>query len=425
MIEGGAATNVDWATARTLAYGAGRPLPFQTVPLADALGQTLAEPVHALQSIPHYASSAMDGWAVNGEPPWTLVSRPEPEDHPRGRATPHSDSGEVSLAPGEATFILTGGVVPQNAVGILRTEHGAVRGGTLNRNGSARPDEPSPGEHVRPAGEEAEEGSLAIPAGVVLNPAQIALAAVCGHDTLAVLRAPRVSLLMTGDEVIEHGLPHAGQVRDTFGPQLPGFVAMLGGHVDVSGRAKDDLDDVVAAISAEPTDEFSLARASGDVLITTGGTGSSMADHIRRALMEVGAEMIIDGIAMRPGHPTLLARLPDGRFLVGLPGNPLAAMMAMITVAGPLLAGLRGSSLDEPSPVVTADAFEPLPGRSRLVPYRMESGQAVPSTHQRSGMLRGLAAADGVMVVPAEGCGAGDAVQALSLPWSPPAGPRT
>ncbi|MHA7210357.1 molybdopterin molybdotransferase MoeA [Arthrobacter sp. MDT1-65] len=420
MSEAAAARDVDWATARTLAHTAGRPLPFQTVTLSDALGQTLAEPVHALQAIPHYASSAMDGWAVNGEPPWRLVSH-TPEEHLRGRPSPHSDSGEVSLAPGEATFILTGGVVPQNAVGILRTEHGSVRGDMLERNGSARPDEPSLHEHVRPAGEEAEEGSEAIPAGVVLNPAQIALAAVCGHDTLAVLRAPRVSLLMTGDEVIDHGLPYPGQVRDTFGPQLPGFVAMLGGHVDVAGRAKDDLDDVVAAISAEPTDEFSLARASGDVLITTGGTGSSSADHIRRALTELGAEMIIDGIAMRPGHPTLLARLPDGRFLVGLPGNPLAAMMAMLTVAAPLLAGLRGSPLEAPRTMTSADAFEPLPRRSRLVPYRVETGHAVPSTHQRSGMLRGLAAADGVLVIPPEGCEAGDAVPALTLPWVVPA----
>lgn len=411
------AQDVDWRTARTLAYRAGRALPFHTVPLADALGQTLAEPVYPLQPIPHYASSAMDGWAVNGEAPWRLVSHAAPEEHPRGRPSPHADSGEVALAPGEATFILTGGVVPQNAVGILRTEHGAVRGDLLDRNGSARPDEPALHEHVRPAGEEAEQGIIAIPAGVVLNPAQIALAAVCGHDTLTVLRSPRVSLLMTGDEVIDHGLPHAGQVRDTFGPQLPGFVAMLGGHVDVAGRAKDDLDDVVAAISAEATDEFSLARASGDVLITTGGTGGSSADHIRRALTELGAELIIDGIAMRPGHPTLLARLADGRFLVGLPGNPLAAMMAMLTVAAPLLAGLRGAGLDEPEPVTSAEAFEPLRGRSRLVPYRLESGHAVPSSHQRSGMLRGLAAADGVLVVPAEGCAAGDSVPGLSLPW--------
>lgn len=417
-MSGAGGHDVDWAFARDLAYRTGQALPFQTVTLAEALGQTLAEPVHALQPIPHYASSAMDGWAVNGEAPWTLVRPVEHEERPRGRpAGPHADSGEVSLAPGEATFILTGGVVPQNAVGILRTEHGAVRGDVLVRNDAARPDEPSPHEHVRPAGEEAEEGSEAIPAGVVLNPAQIALAAVCGHDTLTVLRAPRVSLLMTGDEVIDQGLPHAGQVRDTFGPQLPGFVSMLGGHVDVAGRAKDDLDDVVAAISAEPTDEFSLARASGDVLITTGGTGSSSADHIRRALAELGAELLIDGIAMRPGHPTLLAQLPDGRFLVGLPGNPLAAMMAMLTVAGPLLAGLRGAALEEPTSVTSAEAFGPLPGRSRLVPYRSESGRAVPSTHQRSGMLRGLAGADGVMVVPAEGCAPGDAVPALSLPW--------
>ena len=98
MSESVPARNVDWAMARTLAHGAGRPLPFQTVTLADALGLTLAEPVHALQAIPHYASSAMDGWAVNGEPPWTLVSHAQPDEHPRGRPAPHADSGEVSPA---------------------------------------------------------------------------------------------------------------------------------------------------------------------------------------------------------------------------------------------------------------------------------------------------------------------------------------
>ncbi|WP_162149411.1 molybdopterin molybdotransferase MoeA [Arthrobacter sp. Br18] len=417
MSEPGGNRNLDWATARQAAYEAGRPLPFQTVTLADALGQTLAEAVSPLQPIPHYASSAMDGWAVSGPPPWTLVTPEVHEDHPWRRPTPHSDSGLVALEPGQATFILTGGVVPGNTGSILRTEHGQIRGDILDRNAAARPDEPAPGEHIRPAGEEAEKDIVAIPAGVVLNPAQIALAAVCGHDTLAVLRAPRVSLLMTGDEVIEGGLPHPGQVRDTFGPQLPAFVAMLGGHVDVAGRAKDDLDDVVAAISAEATDDFSLARASGDVLITTGGTGDSSADHIRRALTVLDAEMIIDGIAMRPGHPTLLARLPDGRFLVGLPGNPLAAMMAMLTVVGPLLAGLRGAPLEAPEQVLCGEDFEPLEGRSRLVPFRHLEGRAMPSGHQRSGMLRGLASADGVLVVPAEGCAVDQAVPSIRLPW--------
>ena len=409
--------NLDWEQARRAAFDAGTPMAHQTVPLSEALGQTLAEPVRALQAIPHYSSSAMDGWAVNGNPPWKLVSHAPKEEHPWSRPAPHRDSGAGPLAPGEATFILTGGVVPEGTTGILRMEHGAVRGDSLDRNGRARADEPRPQEHIRPAGEEAPEGSETIPANVTLNPAQIALAAVCGYDNLPVLRAPRVSLLLTGDEVIEAGLPEPGQVRDTFGPQLPGLVQMMGGHVDTAGRAKDDLDDVVAAISAEALDELSLARASGDVLITTGGTGSSSADHIRRALETLEAEFIIDGIAMRPGHPTLLARLQDGRFLVGLPGNPLAAMMAMFTVVGPLLAGLRGAPFPETEEIIVGEAFDELPGRSRLVPYRLESGRAVAATHQRSGMLRGLASAGGVMVVPADGCVAGDRVQALRLPW--------
>jgi len=412
-----AGRNLGWEQARRAAYDAGTPLVHQIVPLSEALGETLAEPVRALQAIPHYASSAMDGWAVNGQPPWQLVSHAPRREHQWQRSAPHRDSGAGPLALGEATFILTGGVVPEGTTGILRMEHGAVRGVQLDRNDRARPDEPGAQEHIRPAGEEASEGSETIPANVTLNPAQIALAAVCGYDTLPVLRAPRISLLLTGDEVIEAGLPEPGQVRDTFGPQLPGLVQMMGGHVDTVGRAKDDLDDVVAAISAEALDELSLSRASGDVLITTGGTGSSSADHIRRALETLEAEFIIDGVAMRPGHPTLLARLQDGRFLVGLPGNPLAAMMAMFTVVGPLLAGLRGAAFPETEETTVGEDFGQLSGRSRLVPYRLESGRAVAATHQRSGMLRGLASASGVMVVPAQGCVAGDRLQSFRLPW--------
>lgn len=409
--------NVRWEDARRLAYNAGTPKPAQTVNLADALGQTLAEPAVALQPIPHYASSAMDGWAVSGEPPWTLVTPVQEDESPWHRAHEHKKSGYATLQPGQATFILTGGVVPPGASGILRSEHGSIRDGILTRNERARGDEPAPNEHIRPAGEEAAAGTETIPAGSVLNPAQIALAAVCGYDNLPVLRAPRVSLLLTGDEVIESGLPEPGLVRDTFGPQLPGLVAMIGGHVDTVARARDDLDDVVSAISAEALDEVSLARASGDVLISTGGTGASDADHIRRALTVLEAEMIIDGIAMRPGHPTLLARLQDGRFFLGLPGNPLAAMMALLTVGTPLLAGLRGAAFPELGWALSGADLDALPGRTRLVPFRQEGGRAVPSEHYRSGMLRGLADAHGVLVVPEQGCQQDERVPTLQLPW--------
>ena len=416
--------NTSWEEARKAAYAAGRPLPFETVPLAEALGHTLASDAVALQPVPHYASSAMDGWAVAGPEPWTIVV-PEPDPEPWQI---HKESGRRPLQSGEAVSILTGGLVPAGAEAILRTENGILEAGepaVLRRASSAREDEPRLGEHIRPAGEEAAAGETTIAAGTVLNPAHIALAAVCGHDTLPVLRSPRVSLLFTGDEVIEAGLPESGQVRDTFGPQLPQLVEMLGGRVDAVRRLPDRLEDVIAALSTDAVDETSLAMSSGDVLVTTGGTGISDADHLRRALEAVDAELVIDGIAMRPGHPTILARLQDGRFVVALPGNPLAAMMAVFTVLQPLLEGLRGAAAAREFHVLAGVDVAPLPGRTRLVPCRIQDGRALPSQYFRSGMLRGLAEADAIMVLPEAGCAADQPVSALPLPWpvkQPPAG---
>ena len=409
--------NTPWEQARRASHAAARPLPFETVPLAEALGQTLASDAVALQPVPHYPSSAMDGWAVAGAPPWTLVTAEEPE-HERWQI--HRESGRRPLQQGQAVPILTGGLIPAGGEAVLRSENAVLRPGdpqTLIPGPGARPDEPRPGEHIRPAGEEAAAEETTIPAGTVLNPAHIALAAVCGHDTLPVLRAPRVSLLFTGDEVIEFGLPDSGQVRDTFGPQLPQLVEMLGGRVDAVRRLPDRLEDVVAALSTDAIDEASLAMSSGDVLVTTGGTGTSEADHLRRALESVDAELLIDGIAMRPGHPTLLARLPDGRFVVALPGNPLAAMMAVFTVLEPLLDGLRGAAAAPERHVLAGVSIDPMPGKTRLVPCRIQDGRAMPSQYYRSGMLRGLADADAVMVVPETGCSPDQSVTALPLPW--------
>lgn len=416
--------NVPWQHARAAAYAAGRALPFETVPLAEALGQVLAQDAVALQPVPHYASSAMDGWAVAGPPPWQLVTQEEPEAE---RWQIHRESGRRPLQSGQAVPILTGGMLPAGATSVLRSESGVLSLGeppVLELSPAARADEPLPDEHIRPAGEEAAAGETTIFRGTVLNPAHIALAAVCGHDTLPVLRPPRVSLLLTGDEVIEYGLPEAGEVRDTFGPQLPQLVTMLGGRMDVVRRLSDRYEDVLAALSNDAVDETSIALSSGDVLITTGGTGRSDADHLRHALEEMEAEFIIDGIAMRPGHPTLLARLPDGRLLVALPGNPLAAMMAVFTIVQPLLEGLRGAPLSVERHVLAGVDIEPLAGRTRLVPCRIEQGRAMPSPYFRSGMLRGLADADAVMVIPEGGCTKDEAVTALPLPWpvrQPPA----
>jgi len=155
-----------------------------------------------------------------------------------------------------------------------------------------------------------------------------------------------------------------------------------------------------------------------DLTITTGGTGCSGTDHFRAAIAALGGQLLLDGIAMRPGHPAVLAGLPDGRFVVGLPGNPLAAMMALITMGAPLLEALGGRPLSAVGQVTSAADVDPCPGRTRLIPCAFIEGLAFPASHTGPGMMRGLAWADGVMAVPPAGVQSGEPVPVLPLPWT-------
>ncbi|MBB6404389.1 molybdopterin molybdotransferase MoeA [Arthrobacter sp. AZCC_0090] len=393
-----------WAEARQLAFDCAAPIPAAPVALKDAVGRTLAEDVHALQDLPHYASSAMDGWAVNGGGPWILAE-------PGHRLAPH-----------QASPIVTGGLIPPGAKAVLRSESGVLTTDedglpVLALGGNAKPGEPRNGQHIRNAGEEAGAGELLIKSGVVLNPAHLALAALAGRDELDVLGKPVVKLLLTGSEVVTAGVPAPGRVRDTFGPQLGAVVELLGGIRGGQLKVGDSYDEWLAGLEEG---ELSPDTPPADVVITTGGTGRSGTDHFRRAIAELGGRLLIDGIAMRPGHPAVLAELPDGRFVLGLPGNPLAAMMVLFTIGAPLLARLGHGKLPEVGEVPCGAMLDADPGRTRLLPFRFVYGLASPAQHAGPGMMRGLASADGVMVVPPHGVQLGEAVPAFPLPWGPP-----
>ena len=404
-----------WDEARQAAFDCAAPIPAAPVPLREALGRTLAEDITALQDMPHYASSAMDGWAVNGSGPWIIA---EPGQR---------------LAPHQASVIVTGGLLPPGAKAVLRSESGVMATDdeglpVLALGGSARPGEPRNGQHIRKAAEEAEAGEVLVKAGTVLNPAHVALAALAGYDAVQVLGKPVVKLLLTGSEVVEHGLPEPGKVRDTFGPQLAGVVEMMGGISTSRVRIGDSYSEWLEALEDEgpavdpdaPLGERAAAALPPDVVITTGGTGLSRTDHFRRAVADLGGRLVIDSVAMRPGHPVVLAELPDGRFVLGLPGNPLAAMMALFTVGAPLLAALGHGTLPPVEEVPCGTMIDPDPGRTRLMPFRLLYGMASPAQHAGPGMMRGLASADGVMVVPPHGVQLGEGVPAFALPWGPP-----
>ena len=415
--------DVEWHAAREFAYAAAEALPSHWLPLREALGEILAEDVTAPIPVPHYASSAMDGYAVAGPQPWTVVF-PEPvETDPRKMLTiPPKELYRpvLNLEPGQATRIVTGGLVPAGARAVLRDEYAELSDDhtrlTIAAHAPSAEDIPY-GQNIRRTGEEVAAGDVILRAPSVLNPAHIAFAAVCGHDMLPVRRRPRVTILLTGSEVVEDGIPEPGQVRDAFCPQLPTFVEMLGGSVDQVRRVEDTAKAMLAALTEAPSGMGSVLDARCEVVVTTGGTGHSHADHVRAALVELGAVFLLDGLAQRPGHPTFLARLPeDGPFVVGLPGNPLAAMVSTFTLAEPLLAKLHGTPAP---PTRTVPAGEDLPGQkvTALVPGYLKDDRVFPRDRVGSNMLRGLAHADVVVVVPPRGAAAGEDVEVVPLPW--------
>ena len=190
---------------------------------------------------------------------------------------------------------------------------------------------------------------MLVAAGTRLSPAHLAMLAVAGLDEVVARGAPVVAAVLTGDEVVLSGRPGPGRVRDAFDPMLPTAIAGLGAVAASPVRCGDDPDAIAAAIGG----------AEADLVVTVGGTGHSGADRLREALARLGAEAVFEGVAMRPGSPTLLARLGDGRHLLALPGNPLAAVVALASFLAPLLAGLTAAPLP---PLSTALVATDLPG---------------------------------------------------------------
>ena len=386
-----------WDAARAALAAAVRPLAPVRHGLAVCDGLVLAEDLVALCALPSFDTSAMDGWAVAGPGPWTIVGQSL-----AGRPVPGP------LTTGQAVVIATGGVVPGGADAVVRSEDGQllVRGG-VEVLSAPTPRGPT---HVRPAGEECASGEVLAPAGTVLTPALIGLAAASGHDELPVIPAPRVALVLFGDELATTGVPARGLVRDSLGPQVPAWVARMGVDVVFVERCEDTLAAHVEAIDR--------AAASADVVLTTGGTAAGPVDHLHAAIALCDGEVLIDSVAVRPGHPMLAATLDRGRaWLVGLPGNPQSAIVTLMSLGAPILAGLAGrAALPDLVEVTCAGPVGAPAHEDRLVLGRLVEGEFVAGTHLGSGMLRGLAAATGFAVLPPGGVTAGAAVRWLPLP---------
>ncbi|MFF0890082.1 molybdopterin molybdotransferase MoeA [Streptomyces sp. NPDC003456] len=389
-----------WSEARSLAertaratVRAARREPV-SVPLDDALGLTLAAPLDALTDLPSFDTSAMDGWAVSGPAPWAVRD----EDVLAGHAAP------ARLTDGEAVPIATGARIPADTTAVLRSEHG--RTDDKGRLHATR--DVVTGQDIRPRGQECRAGDQLLPVGTLVTPAVLGLAAAAGYDTVTAVPRPRVDVLVLGDELLTEGLPHDGLIRDALGPMLPPWLRALGAEVTAVRRVRDDAGALRKAITS--------SRA--DVVVTTGGTAAGPVDHVHPTLERIGADLLVDGVQVRPGHPMLLARISETQHLVGLPGNPLAAVSGLLTLAEPLLRILSARPAPEPYTLPLGDAVQGHPYDTRLVPVVLRGDRAMPLHYNGPAMLRGIAAADALAVVPPGGARPGQEAELLDMPWA-------
>ncbi|MFH9728221.1 molybdopterin-binding protein [Streptomyces sp. NPDC017254] len=204
-------------------------------------------------------------------------------------------------------------------------------------------------------------------------------------------------MLVTGDELDHAGVPAPGRVRDALGPSPPGLVDRLGGATvalrHVPDRPAGRLDEEVEAPRAGGV------GAAADVVVVTGSTSVGVTDRLRRLLTDTGARVVVDTVACRPGHPMLLAELPAGGWVVGLPGNPYAALVAARTLLGPLLAGLSGRALGALSRMPVRGRMRTAPGLTRVVPVSWSGGDVRIVDGHGAAHLRGAAVGDALAAI--------------------------
>jgi len=360
-----------WEQARSEAYGSWKKLPSEELSIDLCLHRTLAKDAVALVELPTYPTSAMDGYAVAGSGPWKIIGEVK-------AGAPM----KAALSDNCAVKIATGAVIPENTFGIIRWEVATVDGEIVS--GDVKQ-----GQDIRPAGLESKKGEVLAVSGAILNPGLIGLLAAAGHDHLEVIRKPRATIILLGDEIVLDGLPHDGLVRDALGPQLPGWLQRLGVEVIATDYVSDELKLVVEALDQ--------ASKSSDIIFTTGGTADGPRDHVHAAIESLHGNLIIDRVKVRPGHPMLLAHI-NQKPLVGLPGNPQSAIVALLTLGQPVIDSLMGRKEAQLNQIVTGDDIDVPEGFTRLVLGNVVDGWFEMGDYLGSAMLRGLAHSSGFAV---------------------------
>ena len=371
--------SVEEALAQLLALV--RPLDVEYVPLRHAASRVLAHDVAATRTQPPFAASSMDGYALR---------RAEVEPDAMFKVIGEAAAGhrfEGQLRAGQAVRIFTGAPVPQGADFVVIQEDVTRRGDliTLGHRVGTK-------DNIRPAGGDFEAGQT-VKAPLRLRPADIALLAAMNIADVPVTRRPRVAILATGDELVQPGeTPGPDQIiaSNSFG--LAAMLENLGAQVQMLPIARDT--------AASLKQAFRLAQGA-DLIITIGGASVGDHDLVAPVAAEMGMEQAFYKVAMRPGKPLMAGRMGDAA-MIGLPGNPVSAMVSGTVFAGPVVRKMLGLAEDAPQ-MHQAPLARALPAngpRAHYMRARIKDGALHPDDRQDSSLLSVLATADALLVRP-------------------------
>jgi len=379
-------TGPEQGIAAYVAAVALNPSGVETVPLDSAFDRVLAQDVAADHAYPADARSTMDGFAVrcaDGAAPRRIAGEVR-----MGRAP------ERVIGPGEALRIPTGGVLPEGADAVIPFEDVEEHDGLIVPR-----EAPVAGDAFTPAGADLQPGDVVLGAGRRIGGPELGLLATLGYADVPVYRRPRVAIVSTGDELVDPAAaPARGQIRDSNRYAIAGTLRALGAEPLHIARASDAIDDLVAKLRE--------ACDRADAVILTGGSSVGERDLTPDAIERLAGTILVHGLRVKPGKPTVLAWIPRiGAIgavpVIGLPGNPTSALLILEAVAAPIVTALTGAlPADPPARVYPAGAaFEGRAGWTWYVPAELRDGKAYPLA-LRSAHTSLPARAHGYVVLP-------------------------
>ena len=361
----------------------------EPIPSGDAAGRVLASAIIAATDVPSFDRSAMDGYAVRGAETYGADVYAPALFRIVGRSCP-GQGFDGELLAGEAAEIATGAPIPRGADTVVPVE------ATRRVGDEVAVTEPFPvGRHVGRRGEDVAIGSLVHAAGRVLRPQDLGVLSGLGEAVVEVVRRPRVTILVTGDELLPAGqTAHGSRFADMNSPMLAALVARDGGLPRVVGPLRDDLDLLREALARE--------AAASDAVLISGGSSTGPEDHAPGLVAELGV-LPVHGVALRPASPAGLGWI-GGVAVVLLPGNPVSCLCAYDLFAGRVVRRLGGRPVEWPYRAVERPLARKLVSALGRVDYaraRLVGDRVEPLSISGASILSSTTRADGFILVPA------------------------